>query len=398
LAELLAWPPRLDTGAINPYLPLTLGAAQVGIAALGVLGWLVLARRRSVIPSAALAPRAPRAEARSHSGEAERREIPPHRVLWGTGLSEPVWTLLPFVDLFEWPFRWHGLAALGLSWLAGAAVAGGTSLAPGRMRPALATVLGGTLLALLLGAALVQLYPHKLLPGTRRMSPAEVVRYEVKSSTVGSTSLGEFNPIWVAQPLHTSPLVEAYRAGEPVNRLPQPLPPGVTGVPLETTAHRHSFRLQVAAPTTLTLSLLYFPGWQATADGAALAIAPHADSGLIDVALPAGDYTLALTFHETPLRRAADLVSAAAWVGLAAVGIVWAWRRGGVRGNAGSEGRTVAPRLQRGEPGPPAAHGKHREPQGYKPWATGEGKPVLGVAVVVAGMLACWVSTRRPRW
>jgi hypothetical protein len=304
-SELLAWPARLDMSALNSAFPLGLGAVQVGAAALGVVGWLALV----------LSP--------TQESQAQRDR----RVLWGVGLfmilfalfcgfmatrwSEPVWTLLPFVALFEFPFRWHGFTALALSWLAGAAVAG-----TAKLDRRVETGAGALLLLLILGAALVYLYPQKLLPGTRRISPAEVVRFEVKSSAVGSTSLGEYTPIWVENALHTSPLVEDYLAGRPVNRLSNLLPPGVSAAPLEESVQRQSYQLTVAAPTTLTLALFYFPGWQATIDGAPDALLPHPQSGLVDVALPQGEYTLTLTFGATPLRRAAAWLSAIAWLGL----------------------------------------------------------------------------------
>jgi hypothetical protein len=314
LPELLAWPSRLDMGAINPAFPLSLGAVQIGAALLGVAGWLALA----------LPP------AQETATQRDRRD---RCVLWGVGLfmilfallcglmatrwSEPVWTLLPFVEFFEFPFRWHGFTALALSWLAGAAVAGA-----GKLEQKAETGAGVLLLLLTLGAALVYLYPQKLLPGTRRISPAEVVRFEVKSNAVGSTSLGEYTPIWVEETLETSPLVEEFLAGRPVSRLPDPLPPGVNATPLEGSVQRQSYQLAVSTPTTLTLALLYFPGWQALLDGAPVALAPHPRSGLVDVALPQGEYTLTVTFGATPLRRAAAWLSAIAWLGLLSLTLV----------------------------------------------------------------------------
>ena len=47
-----------------------------------------------------------------------------------TAWSEPVWARLPFIDFFEWPFRWHGFTALGLSWLCAFAVYAAIRLLP----------------------------------------------------------------------------------------------------------------------------------------------------------------------------------------------------------------------------------------------------------------------------
>lgn len=322
LAELVAWPPRLDSAAINPYVPLTLGAAQIAAALMGLGGWWVLLRRTP--PGAAL-------------------PVVPTRILGGVGLfmallaavggwmatrwSAPVWDVLPFTDLFEFPARWHGAPALGLSWLSGAAVPGTAALAaPGR-RAKLAIAVGTALLLAILAAALAYLYPQKLPPGTRSINPADVVRYEVKSMAVGTTSLGEFDPIWVEGVLRSSPLVGDYLAGRPINRLPDPLPPGVQGEMLECSVQRHQYRLRVAAPTSLTFNLLYFPGWQAAVDGRPTPVRPHPATGLVDVDLPAGESILTLTFAETPLRRTLDWVSAVTWAGLVILSLIWIAQR-----------------------------------------------------------------------
>jgi hypothetical protein len=342
LAELLAWPPRLDTSAINPYIPLSWGLLQVIAAGVGVVAgvvWLgVLSFRAQRAPGQAEESlrfgRA--AEQRDSSSQTPRNDNGQTRhndrhILVGTGVfmallaafcgfmatrySEPVWAVLPFVDLFEWPFRWHGMTALGLAWLAGAGVAG-----LGRLGRWIEAATGLPLTGLALGAALVYLHPHTLPPGRYAFSPAEVVRYEVRSHAVGTTSLGEFNPIWRDGTFGTSPLVDAYLDGQPIDRMAGTLPPGATGHALDATAHRQRYQVNLPAAATVTLNQHYFPGWRAFGPDGELAIRPATGTGLLMVDLPAGDYVLTLRFGETPLRAAADGVSAIAWVALIVVG------------------------------------------------------------------------------
>ncbi len=301
LAELIALSPRLDTGAINPYFPLTLGAVQVWLALLGalLLGLVILRR--------------------SQGQPLDRLMVASTCFfllftffcgLMATKWSEPIWNVLPFVNLFEWPFRWHGFTILGLSWLGAFAV-----FAVGLYQPRLGHFAGALALLLLIGSALVNLYPDQLPLGTFKWGPADVVRFEVNTNQIGTTSLGEFDPIWTDS-LAKLPPLEDYRKQRPVNRLPRRLPSGVQGT--QTLAHvqRHQFQLQVDQPVTLTLSLVYFPGWQATLDGTPLPVRPHPQSGLIDLSLGAGVHTLLLTFGETPLRWWSDFVSLVAWAGL----------------------------------------------------------------------------------
>ncbi len=176
-AELLAWPPRLDTGAINPYLPRTLGLPLVLAAGMGLL---------LVVGSAWLWRRPPAGAAMGES----RRRLPPQpgeawgegKLFWGsvgylvllaifcgvmaTDVSQPLWAVLPFVNLFEFPMRWHGLTLVALSGLAAL-----NGIAARRW-----PVVGVAVIALLLGSALVHLYPQKLAVGQRVMTPYAVAR------------------------------------------------------------------------------------------------------------------------------------------------------------------------------------------------------------------------------
>lgn len=316
LAELIAPSPRLDAGAIDPYFPLTLGAVQVWLGIAGAL--LFVATLASRLPAVPTEP--------AYAGARANRALRGAGVffilftafcaLMATAWSEPIWTILPYMGMFEWPFRWHGFTAVGLAWLAAFAVYGS-----GRLRPRAETAAALITLGLLMGSALVNLYPHKL-PLGRDASPAAVVRFEVRTNAIGTTSLGEFNPIWAEAVFNTSPLVEDYQAGNPIDRLPRPLPPGATGRQTHSSVHRQEFQIDLPEPATLTLNLFYFPGWRAAVDGMPATIRPHAGSGLMDVDLPAGEHSLVLTFGGTPLRMAAAAVSTLAWLGLIATAAI----------------------------------------------------------------------------
>ena len=70
-------------------------------------------------------------------------------------------------------------------------------------------------------------------------------------------------------------------------------------------------RLQLTAPeaTLLTLHHFYYPGWQAsTSEGQLVTVSPSAE-GLLQVALPAGDYMLTLQLLPLPAERAGQALS-----------------------------------------------------------------------------------------
>ncbi len=336
LAELIALSPRLDTGSINPFFPLTLGAVQVWVASVGMLLLIILSivlliRRKPIDPLIA-------------ASGLFFSLLTLFCAFMATAWSEPVWRALPFLDLFEWPFRWHGFTVVGLSWLSAFTVFAITHylrrLSPA-LKPSLVGVnlVGALALLLLIGSALVNLYPKFLPLGTLKSSPVDVVRFETRSNAIGTTSLGEFNPIWADNALAGLPAPADYRRHRPVNRLPSKLPAGGHSTLKLSSTQIHQFRLSLPESVTVTLDLLYFPGWQATVDGVRIATTPHPGNGLLDVRLPAGEHTLRLHFGETPLRTLADSISIVAWVGLILFIMLRAVRKGLQRRDAETQRR-----------------------------------------------------------
>jgi hypothetical protein len=323
LAELISLSPRLDQGAINPFFPMTLGAVQGLFAVVGALiALFVLSQQgRLTLP-----------QSLNNRQWSMARPVVVASIyfscvfLFGAFMalswSSLLWETLPFLDLFEFPWRWHGMTYVAVGWLTGFCV-----FAVGRFGLRWSAIAGSAALFLLIFSALVNLYPHKAPPDVFGGAPSDVVRYELRTGQVGTTSLGEFNPRWVDGVLTSSPVVDDYLEGRAVNRLPDPLPPGVTGEPLASNAQRHDFRIIAQQPTTMSVDLHYFPGWRAFSNGVPLPVTPHPGSGVIDVALPAGEQTLTLQFSATPLRQSVELISLAACVILACVVALPAIRR-----------------------------------------------------------------------
>ncbi len=194
--------------------------------------------------------------------------------------------------------------AVPLAWLhqpgAGLARRGAGVYAVGcGSRRHMATVGCGAYL-LLIGSRPGQPVPPHLAGGHLRGDAGRRGALREHTSAVGTTSLGEYTPMW-ATTHHRSPLIDDYREGRPINRL-RVLPDGARAK----CSSEH-------APATLRPVTdwaghpdpepAYFPGWQATVDGAPATVAPHPGSGLLDVFVPAGEHELVLRFGATPLRR-----------------------------------------------------------------------------------------------
>jgi hypothetical protein len=101
-----------------------------------------------------------------------------------------------------------------------------------------------------------------------------------------------------------------YQAGTTIERLdPAYLPAGAR---IETASYglNHAeLVIDSPEPYQAIFHTFYFPGWEALIDGQPGLIAPVTERGLIGVSLPEGRHHLQLYFHETSLRRAANMLS-----------------------------------------------------------------------------------------
>lgn len=245
--ELLAASRPTDLAAANLGTTHNLGWAHLGLAVLALL----------------LAPRLPRSRL---------PEIGYFGLLaaGATFLASPwsrlLWQAVPPLELVLFPFRFVILAGLALSVLAGAVLA--------TVRPARARLLAPALAAVLILAELPGVFTRSHVP-LPVPSVAALSSYERQTGTVGTTSAGEYLPVWAPGVPQGTPGMAALSA---------PVP---------------------AAETTVRA--LYYPGWQVrTLSGAPATLAPQPGTGLLSVRSPEAGR---VGFGLTPLRRAATAVS-----------------------------------------------------------------------------------------
>ncbi|MBN1219512.1 MAG: glycosyltransferase family 39 protein [Anaerolineae bacterium] len=350
--ELVAWIYPLDARAANPYVPLTLGVVSLILAGLGLMVgvWLMYSHSRFGRKSPLHRPHGEGSCLILPPVERVRGGLPDHispvysifffalvaatAIFLTLPVSRAVWEIVAILQVAEFPWRLLGLANLGLAFLAGAAL---LSLPPKIRWPLAILCLVGQLVAV---APL--LYP--VIPFARYGQPtlADQIDYERRSQSVGTTTVSEYLPQTVRQSPTTSPLVRAFLAGENPERLDRDsLPHGATATLLKQNAVSHIYRLNT--PTNFTLHFFQFdyPGWRAWLDDRPVEIRPEVDTGLMLIDIPAGRYTLAVHFGETPGRVAAMLLTGVTILGLV-LGSIFVKRR--VVGNQEGEGRiSLAP-------------------------------------------------------
>jgi hypothetical protein len=288
-SDLLSLPPPINTGHLNPEPPSSIGLPQLALALLGLGGlWRSRDRaQRGVILFSGLALAA--------------------SIFMLLPASVSVWDHLPLLAFVQRPSRLLSLPAFLMAVLSGA-------LLGVRGRDHRLTVLPFTLtigaLLLIIGGSLSLLYPRYYeLPSTNP-TLLDMMAYEHTSGTVGTTSFGEYLPVWVRQVPVDSPLEPLYRSGAPLDRLDRAYLPVGVQVKSVTFGANHA-RLTLISPeaTQLVFHTFYFPGWRATVNGQKTDTFPVSERGLLGLSIPAGESRIRLRFGETSIRLVADVIS-----------------------------------------------------------------------------------------
>lgn len=323
--ELLAWPQALDSGAANPYLPFALGWGTIILAALGIVApaivrGLTRQQRYHLIFFALLLALA---------------------IFMVLPVSISVWENVPLLATAEFPWRMMGIVTLSLSFLAGGSMCWlrllrdptpapveGTPPPPrgeGGIDTAacIKSLLAAVAVLLVVLTTMVYMYPPKPFTPYGTPTLAESVSYELATQTIGTTTLGEYLPVWVKERPLTSPMVEDYLASRPIDKLDRGgMPDGVTAESVEHAADGDVFRVSGPSDWTMRLFTFYYPGWVASVDGESVDIVIDEPRGLITVPVPAGEHVVEIRFEDVPMRTVANVISLLAWV-LVLAGIVY---------------------------------------------------------------------------
>jgi len=293
LGQLLAAPQPVDPALINPIIPLSFGWPQLILALLA----LILLRR---FPS---------------------REARFHLALLGLGLliltlmmlplSIAVWDNAPLLRFVQFPWRLLGPAGLFLAILAGA----GAARLPGPDWLRLPLVL-----AIVVIFAFTWLFPH-FYPPQPAPTPLTLIAFERDTGALGTTSAGDYLPIWVERLPPAESLLPAYEGAAPDFIIPRldsdSLPAGAHIVEARYGLTTADLTLDAPAAFTAVFNWYFFPGWQSRLDGRPLELHPVGEHGLIGADLPAGRHHLTVRFGNTPLRRWATGISLLAVLSLA---------------------------------------------------------------------------------
>ncbi|MDP3045916.1 MAG: 6-pyruvoyl-tetrahydropterin synthase-related protein [Chloroflexota bacterium] len=304
----------LDTSAVNPYQPFTLGIMQL-LVALPSLRLLTSGRKKGAAVAASLASSSEEsgANVRLLAGAAWLALLA--CIFMMLPISSPIWEAVPPLRFTEFPWRWLGAAALPLALLTGTA-----ALTMGRWR--------GTYVSLAAVAIMIAVFPllYPREPFTRydRATIVDLLQNELQTQAIGTTSAGEFLPREVKRRPTSSPLVPAYLQGLPLDKLDRlSLPSASAASLLEHRALSDRWRIVMTEPSSVRIYTLFYRGWSAFVDGEEVPIVASVPEGYITVRVPSGEHELAVRFGDTPERRMATAVSAVTALLMALILLLW---------------------------------------------------------------------------
>jgi len=278
--ELVAFLPRADIGRMNPAFPSTLGIVQIVLAFVGIILLITKFRVRRALPFFALAIAAFGFTVLMFS------------------FSQPIWNNVSLLSFVQLPMRLRGLVALCLAPLIGILI----FVLPTRWQS-----IGAAVAIVALGlSALPILYPRYARDVPLNPTRNDMFAYEQRTGALGTTSFGEYLPIWVQNPPDTSPFAEAYARGEIPDRFVIPEGVSVCGVQVYATAETLCASSQ--GSWRAIYRAFYFPGWRAFVNGQPVEIAPTPRTGLISFEVAEGK-EVRVMFVGTESERVAEWVS-----------------------------------------------------------------------------------------
>jgi len=307
VADLLALPNTSNTGQMNPGVPNSLGPVLISLSIISVIGLRTL----------------PGSEKRSHlivslCGLAGV-------VFMVLPQSVAVWDSLPLLKYLVFPHRLLRLACLLTAILSGAAT---RLFADQEIRFPSSFVVALVSVAMIIVFSFALLYPPYYAQLALDPSFADMMEFERATGTMGTTSFGEYLPMWVEWIPNTSPLEPMYRSGSGVSRLDESsLPHGTLVSSARFTPTSATMDVSAPQPFQATFNSLYFPGWQGYVDGQRTETTPTPGLGLTSVAVPSGNHVVQLRFEDTPVRTASEAISALSAVALLLPGAVSVIRR-----------------------------------------------------------------------
>jgi hypothetical protein len=195
-------------------------------------------------------------------------------LLMTTQLSQPIWAILPGIKNVQVPWRWLAVSSIGASVLVAASIPAWWKIATGKGRPIALLAAGCILLQLAFTVA------HPIREA-QYVWPEEI--NNIPSYMPGTRSIGPWFPTWT---------------GTWVPDMPTELVVDGRNVVQTGSAPEHrQYTVGAGTPAEGRVRMLYYPLWEATANGKPLNTSPAPD-GVLLIPVPPEEVNVSLDFRE----------------------------------------------------------------------------------------------------
>mgnify|MGYP001618144431 CR=1 FL=1 len=229
--------------------------------------------------------------------------------------SESLWVLFPLARFIQLPWRLLGPGAIFLALLA---AAGAQTILNFRQQIPNRALgfwdLGfGILIFGILSFwvfALPWTYHRPFDPFPVSPTPADVIRHEINTGLIGTTSNGEFVPRWVTDFPKAEVMLPRYEKDSMPSHL-APTPEGVNCLtsPLRVALNEEEVSCKSSKDFVISFYRFYFPGWTATLDDKPVDIIIAQPNGNIALDVPSGQHTIKIFLQPTLPQVAGTVIS-----------------------------------------------------------------------------------------
>ncbi|HKZ71078.1 MAG TPA: hypothetical protein VJ020_13420, partial [Anaerolineales bacterium] len=226
-----------------------------------------------------------------------------------TPLSQSLWDRLPLLPFVQFPWRFLSVQSLFASALLAFAFTPSaeseTTVDPKPLsRLSFDVLLAALLSALCILPALLSLRPDFIPLADSDITPERLQTYEYFTGNIGTTINYEYLPKWTQPRPYSS---EEFIFGGVSLKV---LSGDATGERAAKRAASQTWRITVESDlASLAVPLLYWPGWEARANGQLVELRPADGLGWVAFDLPKGEHILELRLGDTDTRRNATLGS-----------------------------------------------------------------------------------------
>jgi hypothetical protein len=201
--------------------------------------------------------------------------------------SLPIWENIPFMNYFQFPWRFLSLTILFSSFLAA-----------GIFSTVKQKLFFITMLFLPIIFTLDYMHPAYYMDRTDSY-------YATRPNFIdGTNSIGNsFNTLWFhAKPVRVNSKIDASSIKGKI-------------ISQKIGVNSYIFNLDLKSDSKIIINTAYFPGWQAFVDGKASKIS-ITSTGLIELFVPKNIHTVRISFGDTPIRQVSSIISLISLLGL----------------------------------------------------------------------------------